>query len=155
MIPMTTSPANASIAGVSLWTALFQTLLRELDREWPNPFSFDDLQTWPPYSPEAGQHLGLIRENESAKRILVAECTQQPVMEPDWVLEKVHGTIGICGCGDDVTCDVLHYITEDRMRQWAVSFSGVAAAVARSIGAKQCEEVFPDRIAFLGGITRG
>ena len=96
---------------------------------------------------------GLIREIDPARGVLLWECNCQAYVEPIWVPDSKHGTIGVYGCGDD-ECGGTHYIKPERMRQWVVNFAGLAAAVSSALGLEGGQEVAPGRVAYLGALTR-
>ncbi|WP_428937735.1 MarR family transcriptional regulator [Fontivita pretiosa] len=131
-------------------------MLRLLDLPGgPVIVTFDELaDEWPPGEGERFRRLGLLREIEPARQILLTECEREPLAEPIWRTNPMTGKLeGVYGCGDD-ECAGIHYIDPQRMRQWEFGFDALASAVASAIGAAGGVTVELRNVcAFLGTVT--
>ncbi len=114
-------------------------------------FAAHEAAAWPRGTLAWLTKLGILRKAAPAEEVLCDGCEERCLIKPDIRVDpRTDKRVGKYFCGREETGG---YITVplDRMKQWAFSLAGLAAVVARSVGAAgkpvECES---GRLVMLG-----
>ncbi|MCC7409832.1 MAG: hypothetical protein IT442_17330 [Phycisphaeraceae bacterium] len=130
---------------------MLRSLFRRLDLLAEPTVTFDEVRRWPAGVFERFTQLRLLREAGPSRSVVCDGCPEGHVLDVA-VRDTPAGPVAVADCP---TCGRVA-IPLDRLRQWAVSFAGLADVAASATGATGGVSVqVPDRLAFLGLVRHG
>jgi hypothetical protein len=133
---------------------VFRTILTRAELPDAETFAAHEVAPWPNGALVWLMKAGILREAGLAEEILCDQCEECCWIKPRIQVNQQTGqTVGkyVCQRNEDVG---PFNVDLDRKKQWRLSLTGLAAAVARAVGAVgQQIELVQERLVFLGTVS--